>query len=231
MVDRDTYRSAAVVDPDYDVLVLSVLTDYTQGLYRHRDTGLIVPWNQYTVDVTDPDRRARLVRRHGRESMDEEWFAWFAEEFEPLGGITPERFAANIAWLAGTVPSGTSLVLVNGAEVPLDDPKEPDRHLHHRMMNAALDQVVATLPNARVCDVRTFITAEDDFTDHLRHYRRRCYLTMADEIRTAGAAALEVRPERWSSRAYSKAYRFAGRRRLQAGRLAGRVRSRPTDEG
>ena len=43
VVDRTTYRSAAVVDPDYDVLVLSVLTDYTQGLYRHRATGLLVP--------------------------------------------------------------------------------------------------------------------------------------------------------------------------------------------
>jgi FkbH-like protein len=227
IVDRDTYRSAAVVDPDYDVLVLSVLTDYTQGLYRHRDTGLVVPWNQFTVDVTDPARRERLVQRHARESMDEAWFDWFAEAFEPLGGITPERFAANIAWLAGTVPDGASLILVNGAEFPLDNSREPDRHLHHRVMNAALDEVVATLPNARVCDVRTFITGEDDFTDHLRHYRRRCYLTMADEIRTAGAAALEVRPERWTAKAYAKAYRFAGRRRLQVERLAGRPRGRP----
>ena len=74
MVDRDTYRSEAVVDPDYDVLVLSVLTDYTQGLYRHRGTGLVVPWHQFTVDVTDPARRDRLVRRHAREGMDEAFF-------------------------------------------------------------------------------------------------------------------------------------------------------------
>ncbi len=224
VVDRGTYRSAAVVDPDYDVLVLSVLTDYTQGLYRHRGTGLVVPWNQFTVDVTDPARRDHLVRRHARESMDEAWFAWFAEEFEPLGGITPGRFQENIAWLAGTIPSDASLILVNGAEFPLDDPKEPDRHLHHRVMNAALDEVVADLPNARVCDVRTFITHRDDFTDHLRHYRRRCYLTMAEEIRTAGAATLEVRPEHWTAAAFTRAYRFAGRRKLDARRLAGRVR-------
>ena len=224
MVDLDTFRSAAVVDPDYDVLVLSVLTDYTQGLYRHRTTGLVVPWNQYTVDVTDPAHRARLVQRHAREAMDDAWFTWFADEFEPLGGLTPERFQDNIAWLAGVVPDGASLVLVNGAEYPLANPKEPDRHLHHRVMNAALDDVVADLPNARVCDVRTFITAEDDFTDHLRHYRRRCYLTMAEEIRTAGAATLEVRPERWTSSVYNRAYRFAGRRKLDVGRLAGHVR-------
>ena len=106
----------------------------------------------------------------------------------------------------------------------LANPKEPDRHLHHRVMNAALDDVVADLPNARVCDVRTFITAEDDFTDHLRHYRRRNYLTMAEEIRSAGASTLEVQPESWVSRLYARTYRFAGRRKLDVGRLAGRVR-------
>jgi len=224
IVDRATYRSAAVVDPEYDILVLSVLTDYTQGLYRHRHTGLVVPWNQFTVDVTDPARRARLVQRHTRESMDEAWFDWFAEEFEPLGGLGPERFQENIAWLAGVIPPDAELILVNGAEFPLDNPKEPDRHLHHKVMNAALDEVVAGLPNARVCDVRTFITLEDDFTDHLRHYRRRCYLTMAEEIRSAGAANLEVRPEHWTTAAYSRAYRFAGRRKLEVQRLTGRVR-------
>jgi len=96
--------------------------------------------------------------------------------------------------------------------------------LRNDIMNAALDEVVAGLANARVCDVRTFITHEDDFTDHLRHYRRRCYLTMAEEIRSAGAANLEVRPEHWTTAAYSRAYRFAGRRKLEVQRLTGRVR-------
>jgi FkbH-like protein len=230
-VDRDTFRSATVVDPDYDVLVLSVLTDYTQGLYRHRGTGLLVPCNQFTVDITDPAHRDRLVRRHARESMDQAWFAWFAEEFEPVGGITPERFQENVAWLAAAIPDRATLILVNGAEYPLANPKEPDRHLHHRVMNVALDDVVADLANARVCDVRSFIVSEDDFTDHLRHYRRRCYLTMAEEIRNAGAADLAVQPERWTSAAYAKAYRFAGRRRLEVEQLAGRVRRRPGDGG
>jgi FkbH-like protein len=225
MVDRTTYRSAAVVDPDYDVLVLSVLTDYTQGLYRHRDTGLVVPWNQFSADVTDPALRERLVRRHTREGMDAAWFGWFADQFEPIGGLSPERFQENIAWLAATIPDRAALILVNGAEFPLDNPKEPGRHLHHARMNAALDEVVADLPNARVCDVRTFIASPDDFTDHLRHYRRRCYLAMAEEIREAGAS-LRVRPERWTSVAYGRVYRFAGRRRLEVERLTGRVRGR-----
>jgi len=229
VVDRATYRSAVVVDPDYDVLVLSVLTDYTQGLYRHRTTGLVVPWNQFTVDITDPATVERMGRRHAHEGLRAEWFAWFADEFEPLGGITPERFQENIAWLATTIPDQADLILVNGAEIRHDNPREPDRHLRHRVMNAALDEVVADLPNARVCDVRQFITSADDVTDHLRHYQRRHYLTMAEEIRTAGAATLEVQPESWATRLYTRTYRFAGRRKLEFGRLAGKVRGAPAN--
>lgn len=226
VVDRSTYRSAMVVDPDYDTLILSVLTDYTQGLYRHRETGVVVPWHQFTLDVTDPRHRQQLLQRHRREGLDEAWFEWFSSEFTFQGGISPERFQENIAWLASTIPASAELILVNGAEYPLDNPKEPDRHLHHQRMNAALDEVVAGLPRARVCDVRTFLTSADDFTDHLRHYRRQCYLQMAEEIRTTGAS-LEVQPVAWPSRAFSSAYRFAGRRKLEVVRLSRRIAGRP----
>jgi hypothetical protein len=37
-------------------------------------------------------------------------------------------------------------------------------------MNAVLDAVVATLPNARACDDRTFVVQPDDFTDHLSNW-------------------------------------------------------------
>ncbi len=224
MVDRATFRSATVIEPDYDVLVLSVLTDYTQGLYRHRATGLVLPWNQFTLDATDPANRARLLQRHAREGMDADFFDRFADEFEFLGGLTPKRFQENITWLAETIPEGATLILVNGAEFPLENPKEPERHLHHATMNAALDEIVAGLPQARVCDVRTFITSADDFTDHLRHYRRQCYLQMAEEIRSAGAS-LDVRPEPWVHRAYTSAYRYAGRRKLDLARWRTRIRS------
>lgn len=226
IVDEAVYRSAAIVEPDYDLLVLSVLTDYTQGLYRHRSTGLMVPWQQLTVDLTDPAARGSLGPRHAKGYLNDEYLEWFGEEFEFLGGITPERFADNIRWLAGVVPEGAQLILVNGAEYPLSNPKEPDRHLRHREMNAALDAAVAALPVASICDVRTFIDAEDDFTDHIRHYRRDRYLKMAEEIQRLGAASLDVRQPPWTTRSYRAAYRFAGRRRRQVEKLARSWRGR-----
>jgi FkbH-like protein len=226
-LDEQVFRSPAVVSPDYDVLVYSVLTDYTQGLYRHRRTGLVVPWHQFTHDVTKPRARELLVARFAREGMDGPFFDWFADEFESVGGISVERFVENISWLAGSVPPGARIIFLNGAEVELDNAREPDRHLRHRTMNQALDRVVSSLPNASVCDVRTFVLTEDDVTDNIRHYQRRSYLRMAEEIRAANASELVVEPESAASRAYRQARLFVGRRRMQARRLSRRLRGLP----
>lgn len=223
-LDRDVYASPAVVHPEYDLLVYSVLTDYTQGLYRHRRLGLVVPWHQFVVDATDPQQWPMLEKRFAREGMDRAFFEWFSREFESLGCVTVDRFQENIRWLAGSIPSGARLILLNGAEVPIDNPKEPQRHLHHRMMNAALDDVVAELTNATVCDLRTFVLSEDDLMSDIRHYRRHIYLRMAEEIRAAGAANLVLQREPLVTRASREMWKFAGRRKLELRELSRRIR-------
>ena len=212
-LDRAVYSSPAVVDPDYDLLVYSVLTDYTQGLYRHRRLGLVVPWHQYHVDVTDEAVWPWILRRFEREEVDRGFLAWFADEFESLGGISPEQFAANIRWLAASTPPGARIVFLNGAEVPLDNPKEPERHLRHRTMNEALDRTVLELPNAEVCDVRRLVDGSADLANNLRHYQRQVYVRMAEEIRGLGSKELRVTRVPLGTRAARSVYRYAGRQK------------------
>jgi hypothetical protein len=226
-LDQGVFTSPVVVDPDYDVLVYSVLTDYTQGLYRHRTTGLVVPWHWLTVDATRPEHWDHLETRFAREGMGRPFIEWFADEFEFLGGITVDRFQENIRWLAGSMAPGARLLVLNGAEVPVEHPLEPDRHLRHRVMNAALDEVVAGLGNATVCDVRTLVTGPDDLLDDIRHYRRHVYLAMAEQIRASGVAGVTVQPQPWTARAFAQVWGFAGRRKVEARRWWRRMRGLP----
>jgi hypothetical protein len=128
--------------------------------------------------------------------------------------------------LAGAIPDGARLILLNGAEVPIERPTEPDRHLHHRTMNAALDQVVAELPNASVCDVRAFVLGPDDLMSDIRHYRRHVYLQMAEEIRAMAASGLSAGRQSLSTRVVAQVWRFAGRRRVEVRRMWRRVTRR-----
>jgi FkbH-like protein len=223
-LDRSIYASPAVVDPDYDLLVYSVLTDYTQGLYRHRRLGLVAPWYQCHVDVTREEFWPWILGRYEREGVDRRFLTWFADEFESLGGITPERFAANLRWLAASIPSDARIVFLNGAEIPIDNPKEPERHLRHRTMNEALDQTVAGLANAEVCDIRHLVDGSADLADNLRHYQRHVYLRMAEEIRALANSELQVTRVPFGTRAARSVYRFGGRQKLQMRRWRKRLR-------
>ena len=75
-------------------------------------------------------------------------------------------------------------------------------------MNEVLEEVVAELPNAAICDVRPFVTSREDLMDNLRHYRREPYVRIAEHLAelVGSDVALERRPF------FSRLYR--GRRRI-----------------
>ncbi len=182
-LDRAAYRSRVVRSPkSLGTVIFSVLMDYTQGLYGLRGGDLVVPYGQLDNDATDPDNWPQLERRYGEVGLDRAFLEWFAERFEFRGAIGPDAFKENIRWLAGRLRPRTRLVLINGAEVPLENPREPDRHRRHIVMNRALEEVAAELGDVAVCDVRKFVTSPDDFKDNIRHYKRETYLRMAQEL-------------------------------------------------
>jgi FkbH-like protein len=196
-LDRAAFASRIVRRPkSFGTLIFSVLMDYTQGLYRLHDSDFVVGYDQHDVDATDPRNWPALQKRWGHVGIDEPFLAWFSERFEYEGPLSPERFRENIRWLGGLLPDSTRLVLINGAEVPGVNDNEIDRHLHHRRMNRALEDVVEEIPNATICDVRPFVVSRDDLTDNLRHYTRQTYLRMAEELirLVGGKLEIEERP-------------------------------------
>ncbi len=215
-LDQKVFAPAAL-DTRYDILVYSLLMDYTQDRYRHRTTRLIVPWNQLDVDATDSAFWPRIEAKFGHEGVDRAFLTWFSEQFERIGALTAEQLQDNVKWLAGTVPPGARLILLNGAEVPVDYPGEPLRHLRHEEMNEALDRVVEDLVNTTVCDVRKFVLTEDDLSRDIRHYRRHVYVRMAEEIQAAAGSSLDVVRPRPKGRTWRRIRRVAGRvrRRLR----------------
>ena len=183
-LDRAAYGSRIVRRPDsFGTLIYSVLMDYTQGLYRLRDSDFVVPYGQYDVDATDTANWERLTTRWGHTGVDEPFLRWFSERFEFEGPLSTEPFQENIRWLRRLLPEQTKLILLNGAEIPDVSDQEVDRHLRHRLMNLALEEVVAELRETEICDVRTLVCTREDFTDNIRHYRRDGYLRIAGRLR------------------------------------------------
>lgn len=192
-LDRSSYETKVLVDANYGYLVYGVVMDYLQGLYRLRDTDFIVPFGVYDFDVTNPDLWVSNQERFRWWGLDLEFVNWFSQNFEFLGPLSAEAFKENVRWLAQAIPSDARLVLMNGAEVPWEDSAETGRHLRHREMNIALEEVVRDLPNATILDVRKVVTSKDDLADNIRHFRRRASHQISEALRDQLGGVVQVK--------------------------------------
>jgi len=194
-LDRQVFEPP-ILNAEFDTVVYSMLMDYTQGRYRHRETELIVTWYQHDLDATDATYWPRFIDKFGHVGIDEDFLRRFSSEFERIGPISTEQFQANVEWMVQQATPRSQVIFINASELAIDNPKEPDRHLRHHDMNLALDSAVARLPRAQICDVRTIVTEDDLSKSDLRHYHRRVYKQIAEQIRALGPSDLAlVTPE------------------------------------
>ncbi|HEX3974768.1 MAG TPA: HAD-IIIC family phosphatase [Solirubrobacteraceae bacterium] len=179
IADREGFTSLLRTEGErFDTVIYSLILDYTQNLYRLRGTDFVQPFEQMHIDVTDPRNWARVLKTHAANNVSEEDLGWFADNFEPCGPLSEEQFKANVKWMCSLHPE-TRFVLLNAPEIPVVNEMEPDRHLHHMVLNRALDEVVAEIPNAVICDLRGIVTSPADITLNIRHYTRNVFMKIA----------------------------------------------------
>ncbi|HEX4147112.1 MAG TPA: hypothetical protein VHY91_26685 [Pirellulales bacterium] len=181
-------------DDRYEVVVYSTLMDMCNGLYRRRDTDLVVSFGDFLQDVTRPAAWPALLAHD--PWMSQGFLDWFSQNFEFLGGQSVEGFRRNLHWLAERIAPPRQLVLLNGAEVDVENEREPDRWRHHARMNAAIDEVAKAYRHVDVCDVRLAVRGREQLVDNIRHYRRGVHFQLARQIEqlVADRHALSTNP-------------------------------------
>jgi len=170
-----------IFDASYDVVVVSVLMDYTQSLYRLKgEDRVVVAYGDFLLPMTVEDHWPYYL-----QSFTVDFLRWFREHFEHLGALSVARFQENLAWLRDRLPPRTLLLLINGSEVPLQHEFEKERWAHHAMMNRALEAFVEGAENTRLVDVRGSVLAPEDVMDNIRHYQRVHYRSIASQVTAA----------------------------------------------
>ncbi|HTU27014.1 MAG TPA: hypothetical protein VMF30_16525 [Pirellulales bacterium] len=178
-VDRQGFTTR-MFDDRYEVVVYSAVIDMCQALYRLRSGDLVVNYGDMLQDRTLEANWPRLLER--KPELTPEFLRWFRDQFEFVGGLSPDAFRENLHWLCRQVGPGKQLILLNGAEVPVEHEVEIDRWRHHVVMNRVLDEVAAQYDHVDVCDVRRIVTRRDQIADNIRHYRRGVYFHLASQI-------------------------------------------------
>lgn len=156
---------------DYDILVYSVLMNYTHEIYQHKTLGYKIAYGGYM------DKQSLMSYLQ----LDSGSRKKFASEYEFIGLQTPSDFRRDIEWLIQKVKK--PIYFLNGAEMNSISLNEPYAYERHKEMNKALEEVVALYPErCKIIDVRKYAKRLPDFKDTIRHYQRPVYMSLAEAL-------------------------------------------------
>ena len=164
---------------DNKYVVFSLLTDYSRGLYKHKELGYTIAYDHYNLDLTNPEIEAQrpLHLKHAKSSF----FKTFQSDFVFLGALSPEIFRTNIIELCKAIYP-KQLFVINGAEIDKawNKVSESNAYERHLAMNNVVDKI--SIVNFDVIDIRNIVISQNDVGDNIRHYEKRIYLKLAKEL-------------------------------------------------
>ncbi|GAB7087628.1 HAD-IIIC family phosphatase [Marinifilum fragile] len=172
-----------VFSSNYDILVYSLLVDYTMDLYQSKSTGVKIPYESYSDFVNES--KAEFIARckkHEFKNMNETFYDFFTTEYNFIGQITEDNLIKNLEIIRKKVKK--PIIFINGAEVdtPATNKSEYGKaRIRHEKMNKALEKFCNSHIDTYILDVREFIT-EADINHSIRHYKRSVYEHMASAL-------------------------------------------------
>lgn len=159
---------------DYDMLVYSVLMNYTQDVLRHKNGRWPLAYGGYTGSEKTWYNSLHL--------SDEETDS-IKNEYDYIGQQNVKDFLDDLEWLVKSVKN-KKIIFINGSEITDFNEQEVGACERHKMFNSALEEFVSHHPNCQILDVRKLISSRSDCKDNLRHYQRPVYVKMAEQLMT-----------------------------------------------
>lgn len=167
--DDQIYRSK------YDVVILSILMDYTLAVYRYKfDNSIVVTFGDYNKPITTEDYPAYAINKESVERL--------LNDYSCEGRIPPDVLFEHLQYIREHMAPNTALIIINGCEVPLEHEWEIDRYKVHQECNGVVDRFIEQSSNTYLLDMRKIVKSRDQVKDCIRHYNREVYYEMALEL-------------------------------------------------
>jgi FkbH-like protein len=185
------FYNSEIFTKKYDVIVLSVLMDYTQRVFFNKlNPSIKLTYGSFHKDdftnVDDFDNLLIWGERKKVQSLDLNFLNNFSNAYRSNGPISGQEMINNLELIFEKLQGNPIIILVNGAEIDVIPENSAEKSVfieRHKEMNAYLDKFIETLPNVFLLDVRKFIDSPDKLTDSIRHYKPAIYRQLAEELR------------------------------------------------
>jgi FkbH-like protein len=171
------------------VLILSFLTEYSRGVYqaKHNDR-LKILYGNYDIDITKEKNWDYLLSKNYYDNkITLPFLKMFKEKFEYKGPVDILDFKKYLSWLLERVEA-KRIVFITGSEFNFEKKigniidQEKNRYLHHIEFNNVLRDYVNKYKSISIVNVDNYIKGKFDFNDNIRHYNRKVYYNMANDI-------------------------------------------------
>ena len=169
--DKEIFNNI-VFDQDVDILVFSPLIDYSLGLYRSKKdkkVAFVYENGQKQIDINDRKLSKSLISD-------------ISSNFSFEGIISQERLYDNLVFIRSRLNPKTILIVLNGSEQDVYHPNEINMAEVHKRLNDSVCKFCDSHDNTFLLDVNKIIRSTNDHTDCIRHYTRRVYYEIANEI-------------------------------------------------
>lgn len=179
--DNKTYKTS-VFSGKYDLIIISVLMDYTQGIYTmNKNEKIHIPFGDYNLPITDKNNHQKFMNINN-EIFTDKFLKFFSEEFTFQGPISNENFYKNLKAIRKEIGEHTPIIFINGSEVESPNKLEIGRDIHHKNMNNTLDSFICNSKNCFLLDVRNIVTDNSQLKDNIRHYDRESYMKISQNL-------------------------------------------------
>jgi len=171
--------NSKIFTTDWDVLVYSPLNDFSRGLYRHKVTGVVLPFDNLNIDWTKSENWNDLPKH--LKSLPKSHLESLRDYFDFIGGISSRKFRNNFNLLVSMF-SQKKIIIFTGSEVNVLNPVSWDvgMELRHIELNSVLREI-SDLGAVELVDVGKNISTTD-LSDNLRHYKKKVYWSLAEEL-------------------------------------------------
>lgn len=156
---------------DYDVLVYSVLMNYTQDVFQHKSKKWCITYGGYSNSMET------IMDSLNLSPLEREVFQ---KNYNYIGQQSSDDFNKDLEWLRSVV--NKPIVFINGAEIPDFNQEEIGAYERHKKLNSILDGFIITHEGCKLVDMRNVVLSRADCKDNIRHYQRPIYIKMAETI-------------------------------------------------
>jgi len=179
-LDEEAF-STRVFEEEYDILVYSLLMDYTQELYLNINSNVEIPYGGYNnILEEDNDEFELRYKNRNIKDMDKLFLKEFKKNHKYIGQISKKKFLENLNFLRTNIKK--PIIFINGTEIGREAISEKGSLRRHREMNLCLDEFIKNSRETYLVDLREIITSTDDVTDNIRHYKKNIYIKIAEEL-------------------------------------------------